>query len=95
MQGVLLGKYLHQTYNVRITEAHPKVLLHLLTHLGQAGVIGTLTAGLEAHQRDATLAAFAAWSMHKQSPGWRDIYRDESNPVQPFDTPVAYWMPIP
>ena len=95
VQGVLLGKYLHQTYNVQITEAHPTALLHLLAALGQAGEIEPLIAGLEAHQRDATLAAFTAWSMHKQSAGWRDLYPEESYPVQPFNTPVTYWMPIP
>lgn len=46
-------------------------------------------------QEDAVLAAYAAWSMHKQSRGWRDLLREERNYVLPFDTPVSYWMPIP
>ena len=46
-------------------------------------------------QEDAVLAAYAAWSMHKQSRGWRDLLREECNYVFPFGTPVSYWMPIP
>ena len=95
VQGVLLGKYLHETYNSKITEAHPTALLYLLQALGQAGTIKSLTGGLNDHKRDATIAAFAAWSMLKPPPGWRNLYQEEPSPVRPFDTPVGYWMPIP
>lgn len=94
VQGVLLGKYLHETYTLKITEAHPKALRHLLKESGQSGKINPLIKGLGDHERDATLAAFAAWSMHEQSPGWRDLRSSEEDSVQPFDTPVSYWMPI-
>lgn len=96
VQGILLGKYLHETYpTLEITEAHPKALEHLLKESGQSGKINPLMEGLVgAHERDATLAAFAAWSMHQRSPGWQDLRSSEENPVQPFDTPVSYWMPI-
>ena len=46
-------------------------------------------------EEDAVLAAYAAWSMHQQSRGWRDLLREERNYVLPFGTPVSYWMPIP
>ena len=94
VQGILLGKYLHETYTLKITEAHPKALRHLLKESGQSGKINPLIKGLGDHERDATLAAFAAWSMHEQSPGWRDIRSSEEDSVQPFDTPVRYLMPI-
>ena len=56
-----------------------------------------LTEGLEdrEHERDATLSAIGAWAMYKKLPGWQNLYDQEHCPVQPFDTPVAYWMPIP
>ena len=94
VQGILLGKYLHETYTLKITEAHPKALEHLLKESGQSGRINPLIEGLDDHERDATLAAFAAWSMHERSPGWRDLRSSEEDSVQPFDTPVSYWMPI-
>ena len=99
VQGVLLAKYLRETWNAPITEAHPKALQHLLRHSGQPEMteLARLTEGLEdrEHERDATLSAIGAWAMYKKLPGWRDIYDQECRPVQPFDTPVAYWMPLP
>ena len=100
VQGVLLAKYLREwDPQLPITEAHPKALQHLLRHSGQPEMteLARLTEGLEdrEHERDATLSAIGAWAMYKKLPGWRDIYDQECRPVQPFDTPVAYWMPIP
>ena len=94
VQGVLLGKYLHETWNLKITEAHPTALRFLLEGSGWLEKVEPLIANLNDHKRDATIAAFAAWSMHKELPGWRDLYQDEPSPVRPFDTPVSYWMPI-
>lgn len=53
------------------------------------------TADLNEHRLDATLAAVTAWAMHTRQPGWRDLYNQERCPVQPFDSSVNYWMPIP
>ena len=100
VQGLLLGKYLHETYPTAIiTEAHPVALLRLLNTLAlkpQLGPLRNLIAGLtNEHERDATIAAFAAWSMHTGAQGWQDLYPIEPCSVQPFGTPVSYWMPIP
>ena len=99
VQGVLVGKYLHETWNLKITEAHPGALDYLLGYLNQPKVVGMvnhMTAGLaDSDERDATLAAVAAWAMLHQSPGWQNLYELEYCPVQPFNTPVSYWMPIP
>ena len=27
-------------------------------------------------------------------PGWQDLYLLEPRAVQPFGTPVSYWMPV-
>ena len=101
VQGVLLAKYLRETWpEVEITETHPKALKYLLDHSNQPEVaslgptVERLTAGLDEHQRDAALSAVAAWAMHRRLPGWRNLFDQERCPVQPFDTPVSYWMPI-
>ena len=95
VQGVLLGLYLHQKFNdVPITEAHPKALLRLLDDSDSARLT-ELTDGRSEHERDAVLAAFAAWSMHRRAPGWKNLYWDEPKPILPLETPVSYWMPIP
>ena len=94
VQGVLLGSYIHQEFNaVPITEAHPKVLLRLLND-SESARLTQLTDGRSEHERDAVVAAFAAWSMHRRAPGWRNLYWDEPNPILPLGTPVSYWMPI-
>ncbi len=94
-QGLLLARHLNEIYEPKITEAHPKALLYLLKVLKQDREINKLIAGLSDHKRDATISAFAAWAMLNEFPGWRDLYQDECYPVQPFNTPVSYWMPIP
>ena len=83
VQGLLLGKYLHETYPTAvITEAHPVVLLRLLNTPAlepQLNPLHNLIADLtNAHKRDATIAAFAAWSMHTGAQGWRDLYPIET-----------------
>lgn len=96
-QGVLLGKYLHEKWDLPITETHPKALLHLLSLPGQFDIgvrVTDLTTGLDEHERDATLSAVAAWAMIRDLPGWCDLYAQEPNPIQPFDTPVGFWMPL-
>lgn len=102
VQGILLAKFLNETpWDIKITESHPKVLDHLLKHSGQPSIVSMtqhLTANLtSSHESDATLCAVAAWAMiHCQnSPKWRNLYEWESDHVQPFGTPVSYWMPIP
>ena len=93
-QGVLLGLYLHRELAVPITEAHPKALLWLLCP-EESAQLTQLTNGRSEHERDAVLAAFAAWSMYRRAPGWRNLYCDEPKPILPLGTPVSYWMPIP
>ncbi len=98
VQGVLLATLLQDTWPLEITEAHPKALKHLLDHSEHSEVtvmVERLTAGLNEHRRDATLAAVGAWAMHTRPSGWCDLYEREPDPVQPFGTPVSYWMPIP
>ena len=62
---------------------------------GQDREINKLIKGLTEHKRDATIFAYAAWAMLNEFRGWQDLYLSEPDPVQPFNTPVSYWMPIP
>lgn len=107
-QGILLGSFLREGFpDAEITEAHPKALLWLLgvatrahpasdvtldelPHLG-----GATGPAVSEHERDAVLAAFAAWSMCRREPGWRNLFEDEPSPVLPLGTPASYWMPLP
>ena len=98
VQGMLLAKYLWETWRPQITEAHPTALRHLVRQSGHPQMVTMvehLIAGLGAHERDATLSAVAAWAMNRELPGWRNLYEEESCPVRPFGTTVSYWMPIP
>ena len=103
VQGVLLGEMLFDTWGLEITESHPKVLLHLLEHSRrplELPMAKRATYGLKDHVRDATLAAISAWAMVHKPCGWQNLYELECKvqkcqPVQPFNTHVAYWMPIP
>ena len=101
VQGPLLVRHLTCAYDgLQITESHPKVFDRLLRHSGQPELLAmaeALTNNLREHQMDATLCAVAAWAMlHCQnSPQWRNLYLQESDPITPFEIPVSYWMPIP
>ena len=108
IQGPLLAKYVHeeeQWKDLPITESHPKALKHLPYKTKQPEavmkMVGNAIKGLSSHELDATWCAVAAWAMihHKghKLPSWHDLYQCEQkgSPVQPFCTPVIYWMPIP
>ena len=69
--------------NIPTLECQLDLLINLITDLTNE------------HERDATIAAFAAWSMHAGAKGWCDLYPREPCSVKPFCTPVSYWMPIP
>ena len=105
-QGIMSAYLLRRELPaIRITEAHPKVLLWLLhianvesrvenvgmCHLGD--FIQSDSNDLSDHERDAALGAVAAWAMINCLNGWRDLYPDEKNPFVPV-SPVEYWMPL-
>ena len=100
VQGMLLGRFLMDRWNPPITESYPRAFYHLLHHWGEPHIVDMAEqaiANLHEHVRDATLCAVAAWAMlhHQDLHGWQDLFVRENNPVQPFDAPVSYWMPIP
>lgn len=107
VQGVLAAHLIQKRFpDARVTEAHPKALLWLLG-LANAGrppidvsssalsrflVFGNST--ISEHERDAALGAVTAWAMLHASEGWRDISKDETCAMHPWDKPVSYWMPV-
>lgn len=93
VQGPLLAALLRQHFvNFQITEAFPGALRDLLNPVP---AVLQLLPGESGHQQDARTAAYAAWCMHRQAEGWRDLFLEEPDPVLPLGTPVSYWMPIP
>ena len=97
VQGTLLVRYLWAAGwdSLLITESHPRVLEHILSHT----MVQRLTAGLNAetgqnHERDATLCAVSAWAAARQPANWQNLYLLEPDPINPLDIPVSYWMPI-
>ena len=88
-QGLLAAVSLREMYPVMlITEAHPKALRWLLPE-------AALIHGRSEHERDALLAAVAAWAVSRSEPGWHDLFPVEPHPFTPVSPPLHYYMPGP
>ena len=87
VQGALAALKLRELYPLLpITEAHPKALLWLLPEL----------SGLDAaskHERDALLAAIAAWATARKLSDWQDLLTMETAVYSPVSQPLHYFMP--
>lgn len=105
VQGVAAAVLLRQQFpQIKITETHPKALLwHLrLARAGRRadevsaaelpGVRSVQTLSTE-HERDAVISCYAAWSLHRQRGGWRDLAELEQDAIYLLPGPVSYWMP--
>ncbi len=87
VQGMLAGLELRKRFPfLPITEAHPKALRWLLP------AVAAITAASE-HERDAMLAAIAAWATLAHPAGWIDLLQQEIDPYSPLHAPLAYVMP--
>ena len=102
VQGILLGNSLYQQFKVPITEVHPGALSWLQPATFDCIHRLTVRGKKSEHERDATLAAYAAWRMHQhlqgQMNGWRDLVERKFNyvtPLLPKEARIGYWMPIP
>ena len=86
VQGLLVGRELKAKFpRIRLTEAYPTMLIHFL---GNITMIGN-----NEHERDAFLAAIAAWAMIEARKGWRNrIPVDNEEVWMPIDK-VEYWLP--
>ena len=91
-QGILLAELLRQTPRLR----SPKISRGELDDLVQDA--GNIQGPDKEHREDAILAAYAAWAMHHQRPGWRNLLIGETPPLySPYreKRDIGYWMPIP
>jgi len=106
VQGMMAAHLIRRALpDVRITEAHPKALLWLVKVASNARHVRAVRmehldeyfcyqgAVITEHERDAALAAIAAWAMTTSAPGWRDISIEDSDAVM-LVPHVEYWMPI-
>jgi predicted nuclease with RNAse H fold len=75
-----------------ITEAHPKALL-LVSAEAKLFSQRHEPAVESEHERDAALAAYAAFMFSKRSLGWQDLVQLEDEIHRPVASAVAYWFP--
>jgi len=75
-----------------ITEAHPKALL-AVSPSARDVVNRIVPPGCTEHQRDAALAAYAAFALAAQIRDWHDLAAMEQRPFFPGGKNVAYWFP--
>lgn len=93
VQGVLTARLVAASCSEAIiTEAHPKALLRLHPE-AQRFVMEHLSPTLEEHERDAALAAYAAWAAVTAHQSWCNLVLAEVAPFFPSGREVSYWFP--
>jgi hypothetical protein len=86
VQGLLVGRELKAMFpRIRLTEVYPKMLIDYLNN-GQK-------VWNNEHERDAFLAAIAAWAMIEGRTGWRNRIPVDNNEVWMPIGEVEYWLP--
>lgn len=93
VQGILAAREVASSWpSAIVTEAHPKALLRV--HPAASEFLAMcLPNAPTVHERDAALAAFAAWAAAAKFLGWRDLLLEETNPFLPSGHIVSYWFP--
>jgi hypothetical protein len=96
VQGVLAARLVLSKWpSTLITEAHPKALLRLDAESSEI-VLKNLREGAEEHERDAALAAFAAWAAISRRETWSDLVKIEKESEKlffPSGSQLTYWFP--
>jgi hypothetical protein len=105
VQGPTMALLLRRRFpDIQITEAHPKALLWVLglansQRRAEEVSVADLSAFVRCnavaceHERDAVLAAVAAFAMIDRSPSWRDLAAEEKEAIL-LAGEVAYWFPL-
>ena len=97
-QGMMAAKMIEDK-GIGIVEAHPGSIEDILFFKGELEAYlskGILDLPHRDHQRDAALAALAAWAWHTKQPNWVDLTRKYPNESQSFTLlkeVVPYMMP--
>ena len=76
VQGMLLTKYLSETWDLTITESHPTALRHLLDYRGHRDMVMCLTAGLADYEQDPARCLCGCWRAKKPTTRLADHERD-------------------
>jgi len=93
VQGILTARLVADLWpSAIVTEAHPKALLRLYAE-AERFVTEHLPPICEEHERDAALAAVAAWAAVTVSSSWCNLVLSEVAPFFPGGREVSYWFP--
>ena len=93
VQGILVARLSAALWpSAMSTEAHPKALLVVSSAARKFATQIDKSVRTE-HERDAALAAYAAFALAVQTDGWHDLVETEQNPFFPGGQRVAYWFP--
>ncbi len=94
VQGILTARIAAASWpSVIITEAHPKALLRLHAE-AEHFVENHFPPIHNEHERDAALAAFAAWAAATAQESWHNLVQKEVDPFFPGGQKVSYWFPL-
>lgn len=92
-QGIICARMARLMWpSALITEAHPKALLRVWPAAGEF-VRQWIPASVATHERDAALAAYAAWQGVCANPAWSDLMGMDPMPFFPAGSRVSYWFP--
>jgi hypothetical protein len=93
VQGILVIRFAAELWPMAsITETHPKALLKV-SKSAREFAERIAKRVITEHERDAALAAFAAFSMVEYSEGWTDLAETDVRPFFPGGKRLAYWFP--
>ena len=93
VQGMLAAMKLRELYpTLPITEAHPKALRWLFAEVEAFAVVEEFSMKSD-HERDALLAAIAAWAGARKLTDWQDLLVMERAYYSPVSQPLHYFMP--
>jgi hypothetical protein len=92
-QGIICARLARARWpGALITEAHPKALLRVCPQASEF-VRQRVHSSIATHERDAALAAYAAWQAVRANPAWKDLMGMDQTPFFPAGGDVSYWFP--
>jgi predicted nuclease with RNAse H fold len=92
-QGIICARLARASWSsALITEAHPKALLRIHPEAGKF-VDRWVPGSVSTHERDAALAAYAAWQGARGNASWRNMICMDLKPFFPAGSEVSYWFP--
>ena len=93
VQGIITARLCSNFWpHALLTEAHPKALLRL--SISAEKFVGAhVSPTAQEHERDAALAAYAAWYGTMADLQWHDLVHEEVDPFFPSGHAATYWFP--